>query len=127
MLRRFLGHVRLCPACNFFSPFQNPPWIAGPGCSRPGRPVSLWRLPAASDPLGILTAFAGYTAVYALNDLVDFRVDREKLKPGGFRETDHYLDNVLVRHPLAYGLLGFREALLWAIAWAFLALVGATC
>jgi 4-hydroxybenzoate polyprenyltransferase len=75
--------------------------------------------------LGIMTAFAGYTAVYALNDLVDYRVDREKLKRGGFRETDHYLDNVLVRHPLAYGLLGFREALLWAIAWAFLALIGA--
>ena len=75
--------------------------------------------------LGILTAFAGYTAVYALNDLVDYRVDREKLKRGGFRETDHYLDNVLVRHPLAYGLLGFREALLWAIAWALLALIGA--
>ena len=75
--------------------------------------------------LGILTAFAGYTAVYALNDLVDYRVDQEKLKRGGFRETDHYLDNVLVRHPLAYGLLDFREALLWAIAWGLLALIGA--
>ena len=75
--------------------------------------------------LGILTAFAGYTAVYALNDLVDYRVDQEKLKRGGFRETDHYLDAVLVRHPLAYGLLGFREALLWAIAWGLLALIGA--
>jgi 4-hydroxybenzoate polyprenyltransferase len=74
--------------------------------------------------LGIMTAFAGYTAVYALNDLVDYRVDQEKLKRGGFRETDHYLDAVLVRHPMAYGLLGFREALLWAIAWGLLALTG---
>lgn len=75
--------------------------------------------------LGILTAFAGYTAVYALNDLVDYRVDLEKLKRGGFRETGHYLDTVLVRHPLAYGLLGFREAILWAIAWGLLSLIGA--
>jgi 4-hydroxybenzoate polyprenyltransferase len=75
--------------------------------------------------LGLITAFAGYTAVYALNDLVDYRVDKEKLQRGGFRDTDNYLDAVLVRHPMAYGLLGFRESLLWAIAWAILALVGA--
>lgn len=29
--------------------------------------------------VGLITAFAGYTAVYALNDLVDRRVDRERL------------------------------------------------
>ncbi|MBI5585228.1 MAG: UbiA family prenyltransferase [Deltaproteobacteria bacterium] len=75
--------------------------------------------------LGIVTAFAGYTAVYALNDLVDYRVDREKLQQGGFRETDHYLDAVLIRHPMAYGLLGFGEGLLWAVAWGLLAVVGA--
>ena len=75
--------------------------------------------------LGIITAFAGYTAVYALNDLVDYRADREKLKRVGFRDLDHYLDSVLVPHPLAHGLLGFREALLWAIAWGLLALIGA--
>ena len=28
--------------------------------------------------IGLVTTFAGYTAVYAWNDVVDFRVDREK-------------------------------------------------
>jgi 4-hydroxybenzoate polyprenyltransferase len=75
--------------------------------------------------LGLITAFAGYTAVYALNDLVDYRMDREKWARGGFRETGPYLDAVLVRHPLAHGLLGFRQALFWAVFWALLALAGA--
>jgi 4-hydroxybenzoate polyprenyltransferase len=75
--------------------------------------------------LGLVTAFAGYTAVYALNDLVDYRVDKRKLEQGGFRDTENYLDAILVRHPMAYGLLKFKEALFWAIAWALLALIGA--
>ena len=33
--------------------------------------------------LGLLTVFAGYTAVYALNDVVDYRVDAEKLTAAG--------------------------------------------
>ena len=32
--------------------------------------------------LGFITAFAGYTAVYALNDLVDYRVDKKDSKRG---------------------------------------------
>lgn len=75
--------------------------------------------------LGLMTAFAGYTAVYALNDLVDHRADTAKRIQGGFRDTNDYLDAVLVLHPLAYGLLTFREALVWAIGWALVALAGA--
>jgi 4-hydroxybenzoate polyprenyltransferase len=75
--------------------------------------------------VGLITAFAGYTAVYALNDLVDYRVDKKKLARGGFRDTKNYLDDVLIRHPLAYGLLTFKEALFWIIGWALLALLGA--
>lgn len=75
--------------------------------------------------LGLITAFAGYTAVYALNDLVDLRADKERLLRGGFGDSDNYLDAVLVRHPVAHGLLGFREGLLWAVAWGVLALIGA--
>ena len=30
--------------------------------------------------IGLLTAFAGYTAVYALNDIVDYNVDKEKIQ-----------------------------------------------
>jgi 4-hydroxybenzoate polyprenyltransferase len=75
--------------------------------------------------LGLITAFAGYTAVYALNDLVDYRVDKKKLERGGFCDTKNYLDAVLIRHPLACGLLTFKEALLWIIGWALLAMIGA--
>ena len=81
--------------------------------------------PLATALLGIVTAFAGYTAVYALNDLVDYRVDKIKLDQGGFQDTEGYLDAVLVRHPLAYGLLTYREGVVWAAAWAMLALIGA--
>ena len=75
--------------------------------------------------LGLLTAFAGYTAVYALNDLVDYRVDREKLQGIGKRGDGGYLDAVMVRHPLAQGLLSLKESLFWVGGWALTALVGA--
>jgi 4-hydroxybenzoate polyprenyltransferase len=75
--------------------------------------------------LGLFTAFAGYTAVYALNDVVDYRIDKERVKSGELPASETYLDDVLVRHPMAYGLLSFREGLLWVLAWALIALVGA--
>ena len=37
--------------------------------------------------IGLITSFAGYTAVYALNDLVDYRTDKEKLRLGGFQDS----------------------------------------
>jgi 4-hydroxybenzoate polyprenyltransferase len=75
--------------------------------------------------LGIITAFAGYTAVYALNDVIDYRIDKEKARIGSLREADNYLDAVLPRHPMAQGLLSFREGLVWALGWSLIALVGA--
>ena len=75
--------------------------------------------------LGLITTFAGYTAVYALNDVVDHRIDREKLGIGGDRCAENYLDAVMVRHPIAQGFLSFRDGLIWAIAWGILALIGA--
>ncbi len=75
--------------------------------------------------LGIFTAFAGYTAVYALNDLMDYRVDKEKIQQGDQGEPGDYLDAPSIRHPIAQGALSFREALLWVLAWAALAVIGA--
>lgn len=75
--------------------------------------------------LGLVTAFAGYTAVYALNDLVDYRLDRKKIEQGVLADTGDDLDARLVRHPLARGFLTVREATLWASGWALLALIGA--
>jgi 4-hydroxybenzoate polyprenyltransferase len=75
--------------------------------------------------IGLMTVFAGYTAVYALNDVVGFRSDREKIQRGGFQDSETYLDAVILRHPLAHGLLSFNEAFFWVIFWGLLALLGA--
>ena len=75
--------------------------------------------------IGVITTFAGYTAVYALNDVIDYKVDKEKAIQGGLSNAGGDLDGVLVRHPMAQGYLSFREGLFWSIAWSLLALVGA--
>ncbi len=75
--------------------------------------------------LGLVTVYAGYTAVYALNDIVDYRSDREKVKAGGYSDGEDFLDGVLVRHPLAKGVLSLPEGILWAVGWAVVAMLGA--
>ncbi len=75
--------------------------------------------------LGLLTSFAGYTSVYALNDLIDYRSDKEKIRRGGLLDSSHDLDAVIVRHPLAQDLITIKNAVLWTVAWALVALVGA--
>jgi 4-hydroxybenzoate polyprenyltransferase len=75
--------------------------------------------------VGLITAFAGYTAVYALNDLIDYRVDKERLS---FRErtTDVLtVDEAMVRHPVAQGMLSFENGFWWFTFWAVVALAGA--
>lgn len=81
--------------------------------------------PVESVLIGLVTTFAGYTAVYALNDVVDYRVDREKADAGVLPTAGSDLDAVIVRHPMAQGLLSFREGLAWAVFWAGVALIGA--
>ncbi len=81
--------------------------------------------PFGKITLGVLTAFSGYTAVYALNDIVDYRVDREKMRDLGLRSSGSDLDAVFVRHPLAQGFLTRREGTVWMGGWALLALIGA--
>ncbi len=80
--------------------------------------------PLGVTALGLLTVFAGYTAVYALNDVVDYRVDQEKLRLQRTKEG-HYLDAVFMRHPLAAGRVSFPEGLGWTAVWALVALLGA--
>jgi len=75
--------------------------------------------------VGMLTVFAGYTAVYALNDLVDFRVDKEKVEAGGYGDEESYLDGAMTRHPLAKGVLRVSSGLAWACGWAGVAVIGA--
>jgi len=77
--------------------------------------------------VGLITVFAGYTAVYALNDLVDIATDRERVRMDSFSEAEKQsdLDGLLARHPLAKGALSVREALAWTGAWALIAMTGA--
>jgi 4-hydroxybenzoate polyprenyltransferase len=94
----------------------------------PGLAAMLWlgAMPSISVILlGILTAFAGYTAVYALNDVVDYRVDQEKIRETGLLHATDDLDAVYARHPLAQGLLTLKESILWTAGWGTVALVGA--
>jgi len=74
--------------------------------------------------IGLITAFAGYTAVYALNDIIDFRTDMAK---GGesVLTAENYLDSLMVRHPMAQGLLSFRQGIMWTAGWSLVALLGA--
>jgi 4-hydroxybenzoate polyprenyltransferase len=80
--------------------------------------------PLGVTVLGLITVFAGYTAVYALNDVVDYRTDKVKIGEGGLT-GEGYLDGIMVRHPMAQGLLSFKEGLTWALAWTAVALAGA--
>lgn len=75
--------------------------------------------------LGIIAAFAGYTAVYALNDIVDYRTDKNKIDQAGFHRETSYLDAAFIRHPLAHGYLSMPEAVAWAGSWMAISLVSA--
>ena len=75
--------------------------------------------------IGLITTFAGYTAVYALNDVIDYRVDKEKLKLCGHFDIECDLDAAMVRHPMAQGYLSFKEGLLWTVGWSIVAIWGA--
>jgi 4-hydroxybenzoate polyprenyltransferase len=75
--------------------------------------------------VGLITMFAGYTAVYALNDLVDLHIDSAKVAQGGYNDDEGYVDGVLVRHPLAKNILSFSSGLAWAVGWAVVAIAGA--
>ena len=75
--------------------------------------------------LGLIATFAGYTAVYALNDVVDYRADKEKLRKTPPNDSENYLDDVLVRHPMADGLMDLKEGIVWLLAWSVVAIASA--
>ena len=80
--------------------------------------------PAGVMLLGLFTVFAGYTAVYALNDLADYKTDRANFL-NGQGDNSGYLDAVYARHPMAMGLITPRQGLAWAVGWAVASLAGA--
>ncbi|HSO67747.1 MAG TPA: hypothetical protein VLP30_07820, partial [Desulfatirhabdiaceae bacterium] len=47
--------------------------------------------------LGLITAFAGYTAVYALNDVIDYANDRMKLAQEISKRSGPDIDGIWIR------------------------------
>ena len=51
--------------------------------------------------LGLIAGFAGYSSVFALNDIIDVKVDREKMEKYRSDRATFDLDSMGQRHPLA--------------------------
>jgi len=73
--------------------------------------------------LSLFTAFAGYTAIYALNDLVGMTVDKEKFAGPGIN-AGYSVEASEMRYPLAQNILSYKSGLLWMGFWFALALIG---
>lgn len=74
--------------------------------------------------LSLVTAGAGYTAIYALNDLAGVRVDRQKFARSGVN-PGYSVEASALRYPLAQNLLSVRSAVAWFACWCAVALLGA--
>ncbi len=72
--------------------------------------------------ISLFTAFAAYTATYALNDLVGIAVDRAKFV-GGIN-AGYSVEASDMRYPLAQNVLSNRDGCLWFTGWFALALIG---
>jgi 4-hydroxybenzoate polyprenyltransferase len=80
--------------------------------------------------LGLLAATAGYFCVYALNDLLDLRADRQEIElasghPQECRPEVTHIDITTLRHPVAAGALPLWAAVLWVVALGVVGLVAA--
>lgn len=73
--------------------------------------------------IALLTVFAAYTAIYALNDLVGITGDREKFT-GGIN-AGYSVEASELRYPLAQNALSVREGLIWFGVWFTVAIIGA--
>jgi len=73
--------------------------------------------------MGLVAGFAGYTCVFALNDAIDVKVDREKMARYRFDHATFDLDSMGQRHPLAQNSLSYGAGIAWVVAWGLLSLV----
>ena len=74
--------------------------------------------------LSLFTAFAGYTAIYALNDLAGYKADKEKMNHACAYQG-YSVESADMRHPLAQGALSYKTALLWTSFWFVASIIGA--
>jgi 4-hydroxybenzoate polyprenyltransferase len=79
--------------------------------------------PARVIVIGLPAAAAGSFAMYALNDLLDRRIDTRAVEAGSVR-TEGDMDTAFVRHPLAHGAVSLRASVMWVAGLAAIAAVG---
>lgn len=72
--------------------------------------------------LCLVVALAGYTAIYALNDLVGVRDDVAKVQ-GGLK-SGYAVEASGMRYPLAQNLISLRAGWLWFAFWFAVAVTG---
>ncbi len=70
--------------------------------------------------LGLLSASAGLTAIFALNDIMDRRVDAKKMEACAEKPASFDLDSLGLRHPVAQGKLSLTAGLAWVVFWGAL-------
>ena len=78
-----------------------------------------WRVIA----IGLPAACAASFALYALNDLLDRKVDARSLSAGKSLAPAHDIDTTFVRHPLASGVLSLRVSVAWVAGLIVVAVV----
>ena len=67
--------------------------------------------------LGMITVFAGYACIYALNDVTDYHLDRQRMGELSKEPACFDLDCILVRHPIAQGLISLAAGMAWTAFW----------
>ena len=75
--------------------------------------------------IGLVASWAGFFAVFSLNDVLDHKVDAESLRAGKDDARGFDVDMAFQRHPLAHGTLSLRLSVLWVLGLAVVAGVGA--
>jgi len=73
--------------------------------------------------VALATAAAGYTALYALNDLIGVKVDREKFVAAGLN-AGYSVEASELRYPIAQGKLSLSGGVAWFTLWYLVALAG---
>ena len=81
--------------------------------------------PISTIILGLITVFAGYASIYALNDVTDYELDRKRMGELPREQACFDLDCIFVRHPLAQGFITVGGGMMWTALWGLIALVGA--
>jgi len=86
-----------------------------------GAVLALGQMPdARTMTLGLIAAVTGYFAVFSLNDVLDYKVDKKALKVGKAEVADGDIDVTFLRHPLARGDLSYPISFTWVVLLALI-------